>query len=321
MDLLEIAQRVSDNLDDFGVLLAEAAAVLQLQQQPTAEATDPAGGGSRSRWRTTLRCCAGTQSNTLAASATLAAPRPPRCSARTSTPARSSSRTRLRSFPHAMTSTPTVFSEAPGAPRGDRRSHGPRRQHVRPPAAAGHRDTPVRNGTRSASSAWWATTMTRPGPRPLRRLRPGTRHPRAGRDVAELEHPQASNFRGGSHGGDVAELRHLGRPDRLAPTPHLQGASVAEPRGARQGDLEGRGDREHRHQRGGRDVGGRSPNARRRRGACRARGNRRRRSVRREAQPDDSAICNNKPVQPAHRPPSLCSSHLLQPRLQLGRSM
>lgn len=55
MDLLEIAQRVSDNLDDFGVLLAEAAAVLQLQQQPTAEATDPAGGGSRSRWRTTLR--------------------------------------------------------------------------------------------------------------------------------------------------------------------------------------------------------------------------------------------------------------------------
>ncbi|EEC75491.1 hypothetical protein OsI_12088 [Oryza sativa Indica Group] len=45
MDLLEIAQRVSDNLDDFGVLLAEAAAVLQLQQQPTAEATDPAGRG------------------------------------------------------------------------------------------------------------------------------------------------------------------------------------------------------------------------------------------------------------------------------------
>uniref|UniRef100_A0A0D3FJW5 Uncharacterized protein n=1 Tax=Oryza barthii TaxID=65489 RepID=A0A0D3FJW5_9ORYZ len=46
MDLLEIAQRVADNIDDMGILLAEAAAVLQLQQQLTAaaaEATDPRG--------------------------------------------------------------------------------------------------------------------------------------------------------------------------------------------------------------------------------------------------------------------------------------
>uniref|UniRef100_A0A0E0KF41 Uncharacterized protein n=1 Tax=Oryza punctata TaxID=4537 RepID=A0A0E0KF41_ORYPU len=79
MDLLEIAQRVADNLDDFGILLAEAAAVLQLQQQPTAaaataEVTDPRGIAQQvahdlAQARNRL---VGVESNALAASVTLA---------------------------------------------------------------------------------------------------------------------------------------------------------------------------------------------------------------------------------------------------------
>uniref|UniRef100_A0A0E0KF45 Uncharacterized protein n=1 Tax=Oryza punctata TaxID=4537 RepID=A0A0E0KF45_ORYPU len=42
MDLLEIAQRVAGDLDDIGIQLAEAAAVLQLHQQPTAAAAQEA---------------------------------------------------------------------------------------------------------------------------------------------------------------------------------------------------------------------------------------------------------------------------------------
>lgn len=77
MDLLEIAQRVADNIDDMGILLAEAAAVLQLQQQLTAaaaEATDPRGIAQQvahdlAQARNRL---VGVESNALAASVTLA---------------------------------------------------------------------------------------------------------------------------------------------------------------------------------------------------------------------------------------------------------
>uniref|UniRef100_A0A0D3FIV2 Uncharacterized protein n=1 Tax=Oryza barthii TaxID=65489 RepID=A0A0D3FIV2_9ORYZ len=219
MDLLEIAQRVADNLDDMGILLAEAAAVLQLHQQPTAAmAADLRGLAQQVAHdlAQTRNRLVGVESNALAASVTLAkaaallredidATKILVEEAFKVVPAHDDLDPDGR-HPRSRSGRHRVLRGA-GAPRGDPRGHGPRRQRrALPPPVIGT----LRNAQRSASSVWWAATMTKP---------PGTRHPRARRDVADLEHPQASScFRGGSHGGEVAELRHLGRPANTAST-------------------------------------------------------------------------------------------------------